>query len=265
MRILIMLPLLFLGIKSTAQFNTASYKAEISSIELKEFSSNQFQGTFLDYHLEGTFNKKRMKEARKKEKEEKKLQLEAEKNKVAAKENDTIVLKDLPKNEEPLKPEIKIEYRKLDLIKEPQIEKQQLVYMPLNDIVVTSNYGNRYHPIEKVLKSHDGIDLRANNDLVFSVLDGVISDAGYTEINGNYIKIKHESFETMYLHLDKFYYIKGDIIKAGDIIAISGNTGRSTAPHLHFAVKENGVFINPIQFLNDLITTNNALIDYGKQ
>ncbi|WP_164720333.1 M23 family metallopeptidase [Chryseobacterium gleum] len=55
----------------------------------------------------------------------------------------------------------------------------------------------------------------------------------------------------------------GDFVYAGDIIAISGNSGKSTAPHLHFSVKERGKYIDPVHFLNDLIKTNNAISDYN--
>lgn len=254
------LPLLFFGInKVHAQFNTVSYQNKIASVDVSDFSENSFQGTFISYHLEGKSNKKRIKEEKIKAKAEKE---KAEKEIVAPVVNtekplsETIEKKDLEK---------KTVYKKLDLINEDNyaFEEKQTIYMPLNNIKITSDYGSRFHPIDKVYKAHNGVDLRADNDYVFSVLDGVVSDAGYESGGGNYIKIKHGDFETIYLHLEKFFYVRGDIIRAGDIIAVSGNTGKSTAPHLHFAVKDNGVFIDPIEFLNDLIQTNNALSDFN--
>ena len=125
--------------------------------------------------------------------------------------------------------------------------------MPLKRMLITSNYGNRFHPVDRVNKFHAGIDLRANSDYVYAVLDGIVSEADYSGGAGNYIKVRHKDFETVYMHLTRSFYSEGDLIYAGDIIALSGNTGKSTAPHLHFAVKENGRYINPIQFLNDLI------------
>ncbi|OCA69181.1 hypothetical protein BBI01_18120 [Chryseobacterium artocarpi] len=155
--------------------------------------------------------------------------------------------------------------KKLPLIESRNytIEERQIVYMPLENMTVTSNFGTRFHPIDKVEKFHSGVDFRAKNNYVFAVLDGTVSEAGYSNAAGNYIKVRHGDFETIYLHLSKTFFSYGDIIYAGDIIAVTGNTGKSTAPHLHFSVKENGKYINPIRFLNDLIQTNNALADYN--
>lgn len=263
MNILKILPLLFLGItNANAQFNTASYQNKIASVDVSEFSENHFSGSFVNYHIEGKFNKKTMKKARKKEKEAKEKKAQEDEFLASA---DLEVSTDVPKDllsDGPLEKERIVKYKRLEPLAEPEFEYRQLVYMPLSNMTITSHYGNRFHPIDKIHKQHNGVDLRANESFVYAVLDGEVSEAGYTARAGNYIKIKHESFETIYLHLEKFYYTKGDLISAGDIIAISGNTGKSTAPHLHFAVKENGKYINPITFLNSLITTNNALIDY---
>lgn len=83
---------------------------------------------------------------------------------------------------------------------------------------------------------------------------------------GNYIKVRHSNrFETSYLHLSAMYYRAGEPVKAGYIIGKSGNSGNSTGPHLHFAVKEFGVFVNPTQFLNDLIKVNNLISIQNEQ
>lgn len=131
--------------------------------------------------------------------------------------------------------------------------------MPLkSNLKITSDFGMRFHPIFQTLKLHNGVDLRAKYVNVFAVLDGIVTESGYDENGGgNYIKILHSKrFETSYLHLSEIYYQKGEFVKAGFIIAKSGNSGNSTAPHLHFAVKEFGKFINPISFLNDLNQAN---------
>ncbi|MPT33046.1 MAG: M23 family metallopeptidase, partial [Chryseobacterium sp.] len=77
---------------------------------------------------------------------------------------------------------------------------------------------------------------------------------------GNYIKVKHYNrYETAYLHLSEIYYKVGELVKAGYVIAKSGNSGNSTGAHLHFAVRENGKYIDPVQFLNDLIVADHWL------
>ena len=137
-------------------------------------------------------------------------------------------------------------------------------YMPLNRITVTSPYGTRIHPIFGTAKMHNGIDLKANYEDVHAVLDGIITESGWdSKGGGNYIKIKHfNRFETSYLHLSEIYYKVGEKVRAGFIIGKSGNTGNSTGPHLHFAVKEFGQSINPYHFLNDLNKANNLIATY---
>lgn len=137
-------------------------------------------------------------------------------------------------------------------------------YMPLNRINVTSPYGTRIHPIFGTAKMHNGIDLKANYEDVHAVLDGIITESGWdSKGGGKYIKIKHYNrFETSYLHLSEIYYKVGENVRAGFIIGKSGNTGNSTGPHLHFAVKEFGQSINPYHFLNDLNKANNLIATY---
>lgn len=136
------------------------------------------------------------------------------------------------------------------------------IYMPLkNGIEVTSPFGSRNHPIFGFEKMHNGADFKAYYEKVYSVMDGVVTSSGWDpKGGGNYIKIKHsDSFVTSYLHLSENYYRVGEFVKAGFIIAKSGNSGNSTGPHLHFSVSENGKYINPIHFLNDLIKANNLI------
>ncbi len=139
------------------------------------------------------------------------------------------------------------------------------IVMPLNrKISVTSPYGTRTHPIFGTSKFHNGIDLAANYENVYSVLDGIVTETGWdNKGGGNYIKIRHfNRFETAYLHLSEIYYRTGEKVKAGFIIAKSGNSGNSTGPHLHFSVKEFGKSINPTHFLNDLIKANQLIATY---
>ena len=111
---------------------------------------------------------------------------------------------------------------------------------------------------------HNGIDLKARYENVYSVMDGIVTATGWDfKGGGNFIKVKHfNRFETSYLHLSEIYYKIGEKVKAGFIIGKSGNTGNSTGPHLHFSVKEFGQSINPSHFLNDLIKVNNLIANH---
>lgn len=137
----------------------------------------------------------------------------------------------------------------------------QKFYTPLKIMFITSPFGRRMHPIDKQVKMHNGIDLKANYQRVYSIMDGEVIDTGFDKKGGGkYIKISHSNrFETVYLHLSEIYYKKGEKVGAGFIIAKSGNTGKSTKPHLHFAVKDNGKYINPITFFNQIIEINNII------
>ena len=139
------------------------------------------------------------------------------------------------------------------------------IVMPLkSNLSITSGYGSRIHPIFGMRKMHNGIDLKADHEDVYAVLDGIVTESGWdSKGGGNYIKIKHfDRFETAYLHLSQLYYRTGEKVRAGFIIGKSGNTGNSTGPHLHFAVKEFGRSINPEHFLNDLNNANQLIASY---
>ena len=152
-----------------------------------------------------------------------------------------------------------------DFVNKPREKNVSKIVMPLNrEISITSPYGIRTHPIFGASKFHNGIDLAANYENVYSVLDGIVTEIGWDNNGGgNYIKVKHfDRFETAYLHLSEIYYRVGEFVKAGFIIAKSGNSGNSTGPHLHFSVKEFGQNINPTHFLNDLIKVNQLIATY---
>jgi murein DD-endopeptidase MepM/ murein hydrolase activator NlpD len=152
-----------------------------------------------------------------------------------------------------------------EFVNEPRDKKYSKIVMPLNrGIYITSPYGIRIHPVFGASKFHNGIDLAANYENVYSVMDGVVTETGWdNKGGGNYIKIKHfDRFETAYLHLSEIYYRVGEFVKVGFIIAKSGNSGNSTGPHLHFSVKEFGQSINPTHFLNDLIKVNQLIATY---
>lgn len=139
------------------------------------------------------------------------------------------------------------------------------IMMPVkNALNLSSGFGNRFHPIFGGQKFHNGIDIKARYENVFAVMDGIITESAWdSKGGGNYIKVLHHNrFETAYLHLSEMYYKAGEFVKAGFIIGKSGNTGNSTGPHLHFSVKEFGRFINPLNFLNELIQAKQLIAQH---
>jgi murein DD-endopeptidase MepM/ murein hydrolase activator NlpD len=124
---------------------------------------------------------------------------------------------------------------------------------------VASGYGYRIHPIYKVRKMHTGMDFSAPTGTpIYATGDGVITGDQNNEIGGhgygNHVIISHGyGYHTLYGHMSKISVRPGQKIKRGDIIGYVGNTGASTAPHLHYEVIKNGEKINPINFFyNDL-------------
>ena len=119
-------------------------------------------------------------------------------------------------------------------------------------LVLTSGYGYRRHPILKKRMFHYGLDFRARKGTrVYASKSGKVIRSGWRSGYGNYVLIKHaEGFETLYGHLYIIRVKNKQHVKQGQIIALSGNTGRSTGPHLHFEIRKNGKNVNPIHYLN---------------
>ncbi len=120
------------------------------------------------------------------------------------------------------------------------------VRTPLDYMHVTSPFGKRIHPISRKWKMHLGMDLRARTGTpVYAVAAGRVTSAGTNRGNGKEVRIKHNDMLTHYAHLSKVYVRKGQVVKKGTKIGLSGNTGYSQAPHLHFGLQKNGKWINP--------------------
>ena len=117
------------------------------------------------------------------------------------------------------------------------IDEPFTISSPLRRLLITSPKGFRKHPIDGVHSLHNGIDLRAHNDSVFSIMDGIVLDASYNLRSGVKIKIKHQSkLTSTYAHLSRIFVKTGQLVKSGECIAISGNTGMSNGHHLHFSI-----------------------------
>ncbi len=125
--------------------------------------------------------------------------------------------------------------------------------VPLRPVAgrVTSNFGWRRDPFTDQPAFHRGIDLAAPDGTpVTSSLDGTVTYSGRRPGYGNLVKIHHgRGLYTHYAHLSERLVKKGDKVKSGQTIALSGSDGRSTAPHLHFEVQRNGRYLDPAVFM----------------
>ena len=118
------------------------------------------------------------------------------------------------------------------------------------DIKVNSNFNpHRRHPVTKRISPHNGIDFKATvGTPVYAPADGTVSFSGYQRAAGYYIVINHaNNFSTVYMHLSKSEVKKGQKVIVGQMIARTGNTGRTTGPHLHYEIRVNNKPMNPLK------------------
>lgn len=115
-----------------------------------------------------------------------------------------------------------------------------------NDI--SSPFGWREHPVTKEWKFHEGVDIKAFKENVYSFGKGIVKKVGYHNNLGNYVVIDHGYCETCYQHLYTTLVKEGQAVDRKQLIAISGNTGMSTGYHLHFGVKVGGRWVDPMLF-----------------
>ena len=154
-----------------------------------------------------------------------------------------------------------VSYRELTQLAEDR--SVQLAQMPAilpADGPVVSGYGIRMHPTLKVRKMHHGIDILVRTGSpVFAAGDGIVRKARYSSTFGQYIEIEHSSaqYSTCYGHLSQIprHIRPGTKVKRGEQIGLSGNTGRSDGPHLHYEVRDlEGRSLNPVYFFAPSMT-----------
>ncbi len=134
-----------------------------------------------------------------------------------------------------------------------------MMWPTLSTSYITSPFGTRLHPIQGIIKNHDGIDIGGSmGDPVYAAASGVII---YSDFNnggyGNMVMVDHGLNEegvkiiTLYGHGSKLLKTVGDTVSKGDIIMEVGSTGNSTGPHVHFEVRENGLAVDPKKYLSN--------------
>jgi murein DD-endopeptidase MepM/ murein hydrolase activator NlpD len=128
--------------------------------------------------------------------------------------------------------------------------RKWLMRTPIDGARLSSGFGPRRHPILGYNRMHRGVDFAAPTGTpIYAAGDGVLVMAGRNGGYGNYIEIRHNSeFSTAYAHLSRFAkgIERGNRVRQGQVIGYVGSTGRSTGPHLHYEVKQNGKQINPM-------------------
>lgn len=164
--------------------------------------------------------------------------------------------KSLPENGEAanLVPLTSMAGKQSEKMRNQWIDCYMSVSYPLKEIIVTSPYGRRKDPFTGKRSNHKGLDLRANGEEVYAMMSGEVVKVSADKRSGNYVTIRHGDYTVSYCHLSKALVKKGAQVMPGEVVAISGNTGRITGPHLHITAKYGKKHINPailLQFVRE--------------
>lgn len=127
---------------------------------------------------------------------------------------------------------------------------------PVERGYISSGFGRRLDPFTGQLAWHQGVDFStgSSGDQVFAVAAGVVAFAGEQQGYGKLVRIDHgNGYETLYAHDQKLLVKAGDVVKKGQVIALSGSSGRSSGPHVHFEVHKNGRVVDPAAYIQSTI------------
>ena len=129
-----------------------------------------------------------------------------------------------------------------------QSARRGFLKAPLRYLHVTSRFGNRRHPVLQYTRAHQGVDYGAPEGTpVWAVGDGVVSQAGWSGGCGRSVTVRHRNgYESVYCHLSRVSVAAGARVTQKQVLGAVGQTGLATGPHLHYAVKRGGAFVNPL-------------------
>ena len=125
-----------------------------------------------------------------------------------------------------------------------------LISLPLKQIHINSGFGMRRHPIYHKRIMHNGIDLSAQYENVYSMFPGTVVKVGQDSRSGKFVTVRTGDYTISYCHLSRRLVKEKEFVNAGTNIAISGNTGASTGPHLHITAKKDGQAFNAAILIN---------------
>ena len=128
------------------------------------------------------------------------------------------------------------------------------IVFPLLAPRLSSGYGLRNHPIKKVIKHHNGVDLAApEKSHVRAIAGGMVVFAGELKGYGKIVTIKHpDDYISIYGHLSSISVVVGEVLSSGTLIGRVGSTGHVTGPHLHFEWRKGSRSIDPLKVFPDL-------------
>ncbi|NWF88045.1 MAG: M23 family metallopeptidase [Ignavibacteriaceae bacterium] len=159
---------------------------------------------------------------------------------------------------EKLSLKLKFEKNQHEIISE-KLKNNKLLYKsipalkPCSGEIGERGFGMREHPILGINRMHEGIDIITDTGTkVYAPGSGVISSVGFRGGYGLTVEVEHAAgYKTIYAHLSKILVSEGQEISRGKLIALTGNSGLSTGPHLHYEVHHEGIKLDPTQFFFD--------------
>ncbi|MBW6500311.1 MAG: M23 family metallopeptidase [Bacteroidales bacterium] len=178
--------------------------------------------------------------------------------------NNSAIVLETAKRLDRIRKQVYIQSRSFDELIGLARDKEEMLkcipaIMPISNRDLTrtaSGFGLRIHPIYKIIKFHSGMDFTAPSGTdIYSTGNGVVTAVLASKRGlGNHIIIDHGfGYTSLYAHLDGFNVRRGQKVQRGDVIGFVGNTGMSVAPHLHYEVKLNGAYVDPVNYyFNDL-------------
>ena len=123
---------------------------------------------------------------------------------------------------------------------------------PLKSYTITSAFGMRIHPIHKVERFHEGVDMAAPQGTpIYAAKSGKVTTTSYQAGGaGYYVSINHgDGFASIYMHMTNYIVKPGQHVSTGQVIGYVGSTGGSTGPHLHFGISYKGTYVNPMSYI----------------
>ena len=149
--------------------------------------------------------------------------------------------------------EREIMYNKMEamLLRQSVLKETLPSIYPVNVPYRSSSYGWRQDPFRGVRAFHSGLDFSAaHGEPIIATAGGIVVEATQGINYGKFITLKHgDGLETRYAHASKLFVKKGDLVNKKDIIALVGNTGRSTGPHLHYEIRLKGRPLDPTNYI----------------
>jgi len=146
-----------------------------------------------------------------------------------------------------------LQYNKMEAImmKQSVLKVTLPTLFPVNVPYRSSSYGWRHDPILGIRAFHNGLDFTAaQGEPIKVTASGIVTKVGKAPDYGNFVVVNHgDQLETRYAHASKILVNEGDIVEREDVIALVGNTGRSTGPHLHYEIRYKGRSLDPRQYL----------------